>query len=218
MHISEGVLSAPVLLTGAVLSLGGLIIGLRSIKQEDTPKAAILSAVFFVASLIHVNIGPSSTHLVLSGIIGLMMGWAAFPVIFFGLLLQGILFGFGGISTLGVNTFTMAAPSALFGLLFRKGVNNKSLSIASASGFVCGSLPILVSAILVAVALRTTGEEFTASAWAVIILNLPIFVIEGFVTMFCVQFIRKVRPELLENYALDAGKDDKVATAGNVST
>lgn len=205
------------LLSGAVLSLGGLVIGLRSIKQEDTPKAAILAAVFFVASLIHVNIGPSSTHLVLSGIIGLMMGWAAFPVIFFGLLLQGILFGFGGISTLGVNTFTMAAPSVLFGLLFRKGVNNDNLTVASASGFACGSLPILVSAVLVALALRLTGKEFIASAWAIIIMNLPIFVIEGFVTMFCVQFIRKVRPELLSDYALEVGKDDKLPL-GKVSS
>jgi cobalt/nickel transport system permease protein len=210
MHISEGVLSAPVLLTGAALTLGGLVVGLRSIKQEDTPRAAILAAVFFVASLIHVNIGPSSTHLVLSGIIGLMMGWAAFPVIFFGLLLQGILFGFGGITTLGVNTFTMAAPSALFGLLLRKGVNNKNLTLSSVSGFVCGALPILVSSILVGLALCLTGKEFIASAWAIIIMNLPIVVIEGFVTMFCVQFFRKVRPELLEIYALDTGKDYKV--------
>jgi cobalt/nickel transport system permease protein len=210
MHISEGVLSAPVLLTGAALSLGGLVIGLKSIKQEDTPKAAVLSAVFFVASLIHVNIGPSSTHLVLSGIIGLMMGWAAFPVIFFALLLQGILFSFGGITTLGVNTFTMAAPSALFGLLFRPGVNNKNLTIASVTAFFTGSLPILASAILVAIALCVTGEEFIPSAKAVILLNLPVVVIEGFVTMFCVQFLRKVKPELLQTYVLSAGEENKL--------
>ncbi|MDR2339899.1 MAG: cobalt transporter CbiM [Deltaproteobacteria bacterium] len=210
MHISEGVLSTPVLLTGAALTLGGLVIGLKSIKEEDTPRAAILAAVFFVASLIHVNVGPSSTHLVLSGIIGLLMGWAAFPVMFFALLLQGILFGFGGITTLGVNTFNMAAPAALFGLMLRSGVNNKSLTVASVSGFICGALPILVSAFLVSIALYLSGKELLNTAKAVVIMNLPIVVIEGFVTMFCVQFLRKVKPELLESYALDAGKDYKV--------
>jgi cobalt/nickel transport system permease protein len=206
MHISEGVLSAPVLLTGAALTLGGLAAGLRSIKQDDTPRAAVLAAVFFVASLIHVNIGPSSTHLVLSGVIGLMMGWAAFPVIFFGLLLQGILFSFGGITTLGVNTFTMAAPAALFGILLRGPARSKNLLVASVSAFLCGALPILASAALVGLALLATGREFLASAWAVVILNAPIMLIEGFVTMFCVQFILKVRPELLERGALGAGE------------
>ncbi|MDR2199598.1 MAG: cobalt transporter CbiM [Deltaproteobacteria bacterium] len=210
MHISEGVLAAPVLLSGAVLSLGGLALGFRRVRGEDTPRAAILAAVFFVASLIHVNVGPSSTHLVLSGVIGLMMGWAAFPVIFFGLSLQGVLFGFGGVSTLGVNTFTMAAPAVLFGLLFRPGVNGKSLPRASVSGFLCGSLPILASAVLVGAALRLTGEAFLPSAKAVVLMNLPVVLIEGFVTMFCVQFLRKVRPELLEDYALNSGKDYRV--------
>ena len=40
MHISEGVLSAPVLLGGAALTLGGLAKGLREIKADDLPKAA----------------------------------------------------------------------------------------------------------------------------------------------------------------------------------
>ena len=199
MHISEGILSAPVLAAGAALTLGGLIKGLSSIKDEDTPKVAILSAVFFVASLIHVNIGPSCTHLVLSGLIGLMLGWAAFPVIFFGLLLQWILFGFGGLTTLGVNTFTMAAPSALCGLLARGAATGKSAAKASAAGFLCGSVPIFVSACLVGLALRLSGEgdAYAALAWLVIAGNFPVIAIEGFVCMFSVQFFRKVRPGLL---------------------
>ncbi|MDR2459408.1 MAG: cobalt transporter CbiM [Deltaproteobacteria bacterium] len=205
MHISEGVLSAPVIITGAVLSLGGLTLGFRSIKDEDTPKTAILSAVFFTASLIHVNIGPSSAHLILSGLIGLMMGWAAFPVIFFGLLLQGILFGFGGLTTLGVNTFTMAAPSALCGILANKWVNGKNLTAASVAGYICGAVPVLVSACLVGLALWCSGEEDTylKISWLIILGNLPVVVIEGFVCMFCVQFLRKVRPDLLRPKSLE---------------
>ncbi|MDR2351680.1 MAG: cobalt transporter CbiM [Deltaproteobacteria bacterium] len=197
MHISEGVLSAPVLFTGAVLTLGGLYLGIKSIKDEDIPKAAILSAVFFTASLIHVNVGPSSSHLLLSGVIGLLMGWAAFPVIFLGLLLQGILFGFGGITTLGVNTFTMAAPSAICGLLFRNAVHSKSHLKASLAALICGALPVLISGILVAVALHFSGDAFTTVGYLIIAANLPIVVIEGLVGMFCVQFLRKVKPDLL---------------------
>ncbi|MDR1608390.1 MAG: cobalt transporter CbiM [Deltaproteobacteria bacterium] len=201
MHISEGVLSLPVLMTGGLLALGGLNLGLRAIKEEDTPKAAILSAVFFTASLIHVNIGPSSTHLVLSGLIGLIMGWAAFPVIFLALALQGLLFGFGGLTTLGVNTFNMAAPAVLISWLFKSSVNSHNHYWSSFAGFMTGSLPILISAFLVALSLALTGDNLMTVAWAVFLSNLPIVVIEGLVCMFCVQFLRKVRPAILRQTA-----------------
>jgi cobalt/nickel transport system permease protein len=68
MHISEGVLSAPVLVTGAVLSFAGVAIGLKKMDYEKLPEVGVLSSVFFVASLIHVPIGPAAAHLVLNGI------------------------------------------------------------------------------------------------------------------------------------------------------
>jgi cobalt/nickel transport system permease protein len=199
MHISEGVLSLPVLASGALLTLGGLYKGLKAIKDEDMPKAGILSAVFFTASLIHINIGPSSTHLVLSGLIGLIMGWAAFPVIFTGLLLQGLLFSFGGLTTLGINTFNMAAPAVLVSLILARPVNGSRPVLASAGGFLSGSVPILLSAAMVAFCLALSGDQLITVAWAVFLSNLPIAVIEGLVCMFCVQFLRKVRPAILKH-------------------
>ncbi len=197
MHISEGVLSAPILLGGAALTLGGLARGIRAIKAEDLPRAAMLAAVFFTASLIHVNIGPGSTHLVLSGLVGLLMGWAAFPVIFIGLLLQGLLFQFGGLTTLGVNTFNMAAPAVFLGWLLRPAITGPGGGRASAGGLICGGGSILLSAGLVALCLYLSGEQFAVAAGALVVGNLPVVVIEGLVTMFCVQFLRKVRPRLL---------------------
>jgi len=125
MHISEGVLSAPVLLAGAVLSLVGLTLGLKKIKNEDIPKVAVLSSAFFVASLIHIPIGPTSAHLVLNGLVGMLLGWSAFPSIFVALVLQAILFQFGGLTTLGVNTFSMAMPGVLSYYIFRKMIHKK---------------------------------------------------------------------------------------------
>jgi cobalt/nickel transport system permease protein len=79
-------------------------------EHKEVPKVAILSSVFFVASLIHVPLGPSSVHLILNGIMGVLLGWTAFPAILVALALQGVLFQFGGITTLGVNTLNMALP------------------------------------------------------------------------------------------------------------
>ena len=66
MHIAEGVLSAPVLVGGAGAALAGTAVGLKAIEYDRITRVGILSSAFFVASLIHVNIGPSSTHLVLN--------------------------------------------------------------------------------------------------------------------------------------------------------
>ena len=113
MHISEGILSAPVLVTGAALTATAVGYSLKKMEHKEVPRVAILSSVFFVASLIHVPVGPSSVHLILNGIIGVLLGWSTFPAILVALALQGVLFQFGGITTLGVNTFNMALPAII---------------------------------------------------------------------------------------------------------
>ncbi|MDO9586042.1 MAG: cobalt transporter CbiM, partial [Syntrophales bacterium] len=113
MHISEGVLSAPVLVAGALLTVGGTAWGLKKMDYEKIPEVAVLSSAFFVASLIHVPVGPSSAHLILNGLVGLLLGWMAFPSILVALALQALLFQSGGFTTLGVNAFNMAAPAVL---------------------------------------------------------------------------------------------------------
>lgn len=102
MHVSEGILSGPVLVSGAALAAVGTGIGLKRLDYDDIAKAGMLSAGFFVASLIHIPIGPANAHLILSGLVGLLLGWGAFPAILVGVSLQAVLFQFGGITTLGV--------------------------------------------------------------------------------------------------------------------
>ncbi|MEJ2224215.1 MAG: cobalt transporter CbiM [Syntrophobacterales bacterium] len=110
MHISEGVLSPAVLGGGAALTAVGTAIGLKKLDYEAIPRVALLSAAVCVASLIHVPVGPVGLHLVLNGLMGLLLGWLAFPAILIALFLQALLFQFGGLTVLGVNTFTMATP------------------------------------------------------------------------------------------------------------
>jgi cobalt/nickel transport system permease protein len=126
------------------------------------------------------------------------MGWAAFPVIFLGLALQGLLFNFGGLTTLGLNTFNMAAPAVLLGLIFRSAVVSSNSWLNLAAGLVCGGLAILISGLLVALSLFLSGDEFIMVAYQVIIANLPVAIIESFTVMFCVKFLKKVRPAVLD--------------------
>jgi cobalt/nickel transport system permease protein len=197
MHISEGILSAPVLVTGAGLTATAVGYSLKKMEHKEVPKVAILSSVFFVASLIHVPLGPSSVHLILNGIIGLLLGWSAFPAILVALALQGVLFQFGGITTLGVNTLNMALPAIICFYLFNRGVRSENNFIALTLAFVCGFLAVLLSVTMVAVALVFTGEPFLQVAKLALIAHLPVMILEGALTVFCIGFLRKVRPEIL---------------------
>ncbi len=199
MHISEGVLSPAILIGGAVVTMAGVAIGLKKVDNENIPKMGILSASFFVASLIHVPVGPSSVHLILNGLLGLILGWRAFPAILVALALQAFLFQFGGITTLGVNTMNMALPAVicyyLFGWSVKSGIKQfLFITAAFASGF-CA---VLVSSILVGFSLYLTGEAFLPAAKLLIAAHLPVMIIEGIVTAACILFLKKVRPELLE--------------------
>ncbi|MBW1707878.1 MAG: cobalt transporter CbiM [Deltaproteobacteria bacterium] len=199
MHISEGILSGPVLVTGMALAAAGTAIGLKKLDYDKIPQAGILSASFFVASLIHVPVGPSSVHLVLNGIVGLILGWGAFPAILVALTLQALLFQFGGITTLGVNTITMALPAVLCYFLFHPMIHKRPF-IALTAAFACGFVPIFLGAIFVGLALFFTQEGFFKVSTMLVIAHLPVMIIEGIITFFCVGFLRKVQPAMLPGY------------------
>jgi len=201
MHISEGVLSAPVLVTGVILAAGGVSLGLKKMDFERIPEVAVLTSAFFVVSLIHVPIGPSSAHLVLNGLIGLLLGWPAFSAILVGLSLQALLFQFGGITSLGVNTFNIALPAVVSFYLFRLFTIKHNPYILVFSAFLCGVVGILGSALLVALSLVATGEAFLTVAKLIVIAHLPVMIIEGLITATAVVSLKKVRPELLTGKA-----------------
>lgn len=191
MHISEGILSPPVLAAGAVLAIGGIAIGLK--KMRDIPLCGMLAAAFFVASLIHVPVGLGNAHLLLVGLCGVLLGWASFPAIFTALALQALLFQYGGITTLGVNTTTMGGGAICAYWLFRciLAVFPHAKKFAA---FMAGAAGIAVSGLLTAAALAFTNEGFLAAAGALLLAHIPIMLVEGILTMFTVVFLNKMRP------------------------
>ena len=198
MHISEGVLSAPVLLSGGAMAAVGTAIGLKKLDYDRIPQVAVLSAAFFIASLVHVPIGPSSAHLVLNGLLGLLLGWVAFPAILIGLLLQAALFQYGGLTSLGVNTVVMALPAVICFLMFRTGVKSKNELLSLVFAFLCGSGAILLSSLMVALSLALTEESFLSVGKVIVLAHLPVMAIEGLITTVCFRFLKKVKPEILE--------------------
>lgn len=197
MHISEGVLSPGVLVVGAALAVVCTAIGLRRLDYDRLMTVAILSAAFFVGSLIHVPIGPSSVHLILNGLLGMILGWAAFPCILVALMLQAILFQYGGITVLGVNTFNMAFPAVAAYYLFRP-LLARSPGTRMIGAFCGGALAVAGAGLLTALALASTDEGFLRSAQLLLAAHIPVMIVEGLITMLAVSFLAKVRPEVLQ--------------------
>jgi len=195
MHIVDGALADPVVIGGAVAAVGGIALGLRQMTMERIPAAGVLSAAFFVASLVHVPIGPSSVHLILNGMAGLVLGWAAFPALFVGLLLQAVFFGFGGVTVLGVNTFNIAMPAVIVGLvlgpLIRRGGAH-----AAVWGGVGGALAIALTTLCVAVCLALSGDQFLPAAKLVFLAHIPVMAVEAVLTAAAVSLALRVKPEL----------------------
>jgi cobalt/nickel transport system permease protein len=197
LHISEGILSGPVLAGGAALAAAGVAVGLRKIDYESVPRIAVVSSALFVASLIHVPIGPTSVHLVLNGLARVVLGWAAVPAILVALLLQAVLFSHGGLTVLGVNTVVMAAPAVACHYLFGGALRRSGRTMALTMGFLAGLAGIVLGCLVQGAALWLTRGEFLAVVAVTSAAHVPVGIIEGLVTASTVAFLRKVRPELL---------------------
>ncbi|MFW6181758.1 MAG: cobalt transporter CbiM [Spirochaetota bacterium] len=198
MHIADGVLSAQVLAAGAAAAAGGTAVGLKKMDMERVPRVALMSAAFFVSSLIHVPAGPSSVHLVLVGLTGIMLGWASFPAMLVALFLQSLLFQFGGLTVLGVNTLNHAVPAVAVFLLLGGIVRRGGRPASAAAGAAGGALGVILAALMTAFSLVFSGEQFTAAARLIVAAHLPVAAVEGVISAFVVLLLRRVKPEVLE--------------------
>ena len=198
MHISDGVVATPLWLGSYVVSAAIIAATTRKTQPEDIPKTAIMTSVFFVASLIHVPIGPTSVHLILNGLLGIILGPFAFTSIFLGLLLQAFLFQHGGITTIGVNSVMMGLPALLVYRMFDLHRKFRFKLNAAIFGALSGALGIFLGAIILAALLITTGSEFIVVAKLALLAHVPVIVIEAIVTGFIASFLKTVKPELLE--------------------
>ncbi|GAB4279264.1 MAG: cobalt transporter CbiM [Oscillatoriaceae cyanobacterium] len=212
MHISEGLLPAKVCIGGYAIASFLTWYSLRRIERQANPtagipKAALLTAAFFVASSIRIPIPPASVHLVLNGMLGAILAEYAFPAILVGLLFQAVMFGHGGLTTLGVNATMMGVPAILVARLFpirhlaAKYIGTQKADslfafLAGAGGLGMTMVMFFAITIMGITADIDAGAE-RAAILALLISHIPLIVIEGIFTTLVVNFLSKVKPEIL---------------------
>jgi len=195
VHISDGPLNDGWIAGGFAIAAVLVGLGLWRLHEDEVPRIGVITAAFFVASQLHIPGGVTTVHLLLNGLVGVMLGRRAGLAIAVGLTMQFFLFAHGGLSTLGVNTTLMALPAMAAGLVFpflrrwmRPYAAGFLLGIGAAGATVLGNFAVLVLG---------TNEDMTRLAQFVLLAHVPVVIIEGLIVGFVVQYLSKVRPEML---------------------
>ncbi|MEM9952458.1 MAG: cobalt transporter CbiM [Chloroflexota bacterium] len=215
MHIPDGILTPEVVIGGYIAAGALTAYSLRKINQlpdpqASMPKAALMTAAFFVASWIHIPVPPTSVHLVLNGILGVVLGWYAVPAILVGLFLQAVMFQHGGLTTLGINATMMGIPALLaYGIFqLRHRLNLKSALSTNIFAFLGGAFGLGLAALIAFTILVTSIPTYIdvateqAAITALTVAHIPLAIIEGIFTIFIISFLLRVRPDMVESHAL----------------
>ena len=135
MHIPDGYLSPLTCGATYAISLGVIAISVKKVSKElderKIPLVALGSAFSFVIMMFNIPIpGGTTGHCIGGTLLAIILGpYLSSISMFLSLLIQALLFGDGGVTTLGANSLTMAIAMPFIGYslynLFTK--NNSSI-------------------------------------------------------------------------------------------
>lgn len=199
VHISDGALDAGWLVAGWALLGMLLIVAVWRVREEDVPRIGVLTAAFFVGSSIHIKLVllPTSVHLILNGLVGVVLGRRAPIAVTVGLVLQYLLVAHGGLTTLGINGCIAGIPAVIVGWSYP---SLRRLGMSPfARGFLLGSAAAAGAVALNFVVLLFGGkEDWSTLARLVLLAHVPVVLIEGLMLGVIVRYIEKVKPEMLD--------------------
>ena len=221
MHIPDNFISPS---TGAVfwaVMIPVWVLCLRHVMRDATPqKMAYLgagAAFSFLIMMFNVPTpGGTTAHGVGGALIAILLGpQYATVAVSVALLLQALLFGDGGLITLGANCFNMAfvLPFVAYGLYVALRRALHAGWKERAAEFVAGYIGITLAAFCVALELGVqpllfrdaSGQalyfplSFAVTIPAMLIPHLAVAgVVEGLITVVVVEFVRRTAPEIIE--------------------
>lgn len=212
MHLPEGILPAAQAAGWAGASGIMLVRAVKEYRKTETkvpellPMMGILGAAVFVMSMLHIPVPftGTSAHMVGVPLATLLVGpWLAIILSLVALILQALLLGEGGLGPLGANVFAMGvagsfATIAVYRSALRVRVPKPAAIFLAA---LIGDLAVyVVSALQLAPVFP--GQTFMAQ-WAVLILaflplQLPVALLEGFITVGIMKYVTQSRPSLVK--------------------
>lgn len=198
VHMGDGALSTAWVASGFAGMALLLAVALWRLREEAIPRIGVLTAAFFVASSVHIKLAvlPTSVHLILNGLVGVVLGRRAPLAISVGLGLQYLLLQHGGLTTIGINTCIVGVPAlaagALYPVLRRLGVPAFARGALLGGGAVAGAVTLNFLALLLG-----GKEDWERLAQLVLLAHVPVVIIEGAMLGVLVTYLEKVKPEML---------------------
>ncbi|MBD3320986.1 MAG: cobalamin biosynthesis protein CbiM [Chitinivibrionales bacterium] len=198
MHISDGILDPKICAGGYAVAAVCAGYALYRADKNDVAKISVMSAVFFVTSLIHFRIGPGSVHLVLLGPVGIILGPLCPLAFLTGLLFQAVMFGHGGITTLGVNTAAFSVSALLVFAGFKASrIIVKRDSVLSVVSGIFSALGVFAAAAIVLGVIYFSETAFAGIAALFSLSHAILALGEGAVGGIIVHRLLHIKPELL---------------------
>jgi cobalt/nickel transport system permease protein len=212
MHISEGILPAPWATLWFVLCAPFLFWGLHEIKTgsqrtaQYKPFVALVGAAVFIISClpIPVPIAGTCSHPCGTGLAAILIGPAPTVVVAsVALTLQALFLAHGGLTTLGANIVSMGVAGAFVGYGAYRLARLVGLPIFVAA-FLAGVLSdwatYATTSLMLASALHGEGS-LGAMFWTILVAfvptQVPLGILEGFLSAGALRFVRIRRPGLL---------------------
>ncbi len=189
----------------------------RTLKARQAPYLALGAAFSFVIMMFNIPVlGGTTGHATGTTLIAILLGpWAAIISVSVALVIQALLFGDGGITAIGANSFNMAVVGGLAGYGFYRlvaagsGVQSRR---RLAAGAIAAYLSLNISALFTAVQLgiqpliekSPAGQPLYApyplnvTIPAMAIEHLLLFgFVEAAVTALVLKYFQKNEPEML---------------------
>lgn len=211
MHIPDGYLTTTVSVAAFAIVIIFWIISFRKIKltEQQVPMMGLLTALFFAAMFINYPVLFGTTaHLLGAAVIALILGpFAGCISMTIILVLQALLFGDGGITTLGANVLNMGViavfiPCALFialNLLLRPKSNKVVLGMVFVSAFIGDLLAATAAAVELSLSQGVFQYGLSVTLPAMVINHSIIGVAEGAVAVVIIGTLLKLRPDVLRS-------------------
>ena len=173
----------------------------NEMNEEKLPLVAVLAAGIFALQSFNLPVSMgTSGHLVGGALAAIILGspFAAIFILTLVLIVQAVLFGDGGITTLGANIINMGVIGGFVGFYTFKGLMGMTRNMP-VSVFFAAWLACLIPAIACAFEMYLAGTfPLVEGLIAMGIYHAIIGVIEGFVTVAAVYLITTARPDLVD--------------------
>ncbi|HNX16974.1 MAG TPA: cobalt transporter CbiM [Methanoregula sp.] len=206
MHIPDAFIPIGQGIIYWIIALVFIALALRwarnEMSEEKLPIVAVLAAGIFALQSFNLPVSMgTSGHLVGGALAAIVLGspFAAVFILALVLIVQGVLFGDGGITTMGANIINMGVIGGFVGFYSFKGLMKMTKSMPI-SAFIAAWLACLIPALACAVEMFLAGTfPLREGLIAMGVYHAAIGVIEGVVTVAAIYLITSVRPDLVDD-------------------